>query len=130
MMRSSSSSLVGPTQNRAAMAARDGRHEARRSIQLPLADVLEMQEIVETVDRALAAVPRILDAAERRGLGRESALVDPDDASLQGIGHPPDAAYVLAVEVSRQAEGGVIGGSHLQMIFHFQVLRNSLFHHL
>ena len=41
----------------------------------------------------------LLHAAEGRDLGRDDALVDADDAVFEGLGDPPDAADVAAVEI-------------------------------
>jgi hypothetical protein len=40
-----------------------------------------------------------LYAAEGRDLGRDDALVDADDAVFEGLGDPPNAADVVAVEI-------------------------------
>ena len=44
--------------------------------------------------RAFAAIARFLDAAERRGLGRERAFVDADESGLERVGDAPDALDV------------------------------------
>jgi hypothetical protein len=41
----------------------------------------------------------LLHAAEGGDLGRDDALVDPDDAVFERLGDPPDAADVAAVEI-------------------------------
>src|SRR5262245_23632074 len=66
------------------------------------AQVLDDQEILDPVFRAFAAEARFLDASERRDLGGDDAGVDADDAVLERLGDPPDAADVASVEVRRQ----------------------------
>src|SRR5918992_6215004 len=71
--------------------------------------VLHFEELLDAVFRALAADAALLDAAERRDLGRDDALVDADDAVFELFGDAPDAADVAAVEIRREAELGVVG---------------------
>ena len=59
-----------------------------------------------------AADVAFLHAAEGGDLGRDDALVDADDAVLEGLGDAPDAADVAAVEIGRQAELGVVGHAY------------------
>src|SRR5436190_16699071 len=83
-----------------------------RLSELPLAQVLEMQVLVEPVHRALTAVAGFLDATERRRLGRERTLVDADEAGLERVGHAPNALDITRVKVRSQAVWGGIGGHH------------------
>src|SRR6476620_5793716 len=62
--------------------------------QVAVADVLQDHVVVEPVHRTRAPVARLLHAAERRGLGRESAFVDADKPALQCLRDPPDALHV------------------------------------
>ena len=48
-------------------------------LELSLAHILEVHVVVQAMDRSLAAITRLLDAAERRRLGRER-----EDAVLEG----------------------------------------------
>src|SRR5581483_10010338 len=79
----------------AAAAGRDGLGTGLR----PVPDsaerqVLELEPFVDPVRRALAADPRLLDAAERRHLGRDEPRVDPDDSVFEPFRDAPDAADV------------------------------------
>ena len=70
--------------------------EPSRSGDAAHAEVLDLQELLDAVVRALAAEAGLLDAAERRDLGRDEAGVDADDAVLERLGDAPDAADVAA----------------------------------
>src|SRR5258706_11269546 len=70
-------------------------------------EILDLEIVLDAVLRALAAEARLLDAAERRHLGRDDAFVDADDAVLEPLGDPEDAPNVACVEIRRQAELGV-----------------------
>src|SRR5260221_1315518 len=72
------------------------------------AEILDLEELLDAVFRALAADAAFLDAAERRDLGRDDPLVDADDAVFERLGNPPDAADVAAVEIGGEAELGVV----------------------
>src|ERR1700719_3961243 len=63
------------------------------------AQVLDLEVVLDAVFRALAADAAFLHAAERRDLGRDHPLVDADDAVSEGLGDPPDAADVAAVDI-------------------------------
>lgn len=66
------------------------------------AHVLDLQVLVDAVLGSLPAQAGLFDPAEG-GLGDgQEALVDPHHAHLQRLGHPPDLAHVLRVEVSWQ----------------------------
>ena len=59
---------------------------------------------------ALAAQPGLLDTPERRrGVG-DDALVEPDHAGLQGLGHTQRSAQVVGEDVGDQPVFGVVGG--------------------
>ena len=73
------------------------------------AQVLDLEPLVDPVLRALAADAGLLDAAERRDLGRDDPGVDAEDPVLQRLRHAPDAGHALAVEVARQAVRRVVG---------------------
>src|SRR3954452_2551676 len=73
------------------------------------AQVLHLEIILDAVFRSLAADAAFLHAAERRDLGRDDALVYPDDAVFERLGNAPDAADVAAVEIGGEAEFGVVG---------------------
>src|SRR5262245_26198097 len=74
--------------------------------------VLELQPLVDAVLRALAADAGLLDAAERRHLGRDEAGVDADDSVLERLRDAPDARVRSGVEVGGQAVRGVVGDPH------------------
>ena len=57
-------------------------------------------------------MPLSLTAAERRDLGGGDALVDADDAVLQGLGYAPAAAEIARVKVGGQAERRIVGHAH------------------
>lgn len=64
------------------------------------AHVLHLQILVQAVLGALPAQTRLFDATEG-GLGAgNEALVDSNHPHLQRLGHPPDLAHVLGVEVA------------------------------
>src|SRR6185312_11421229 len=73
------------------------------------AQILDLEELLDAVFRALAPEPAFLDAAEGRHFGRDDALVDADDAVFEGFGHPPHAIDVAAVEIGGEAEFRVVG---------------------
>src|SRR5690606_22556255 len=75
----------------------------------PQAQVFHLHELLDAVLRPLAADARFLDAAERRHPVGGDAGIDADDAVLERLGHPPDAADITGVEVGREAEFGGIG---------------------
>ena len=65
--------------------------------------ILQLEPLLDSVLRALAADSGLLDAAEGRDLGRDEAGVDADDAGLQRLADPPDPTDVAGVEVGRRA---------------------------
>src|SRR3954471_69744 len=71
--------------------------------------VLHFEKLLEPVFRAFTAQARLLDPAERRDFGGDDAGVRADDADLHLLGDPEDAPDVAAVEVTRQAELGIVG---------------------
>src|SRR5713101_8574040 len=73
------------------------------------AEVFDLEEFLDAVFRAFAADAAFLHAAEERDLGRDDAFVDADDAVFEGLGDPPDAADVAAVEIGGETEFGVVG---------------------
>src|SRR5436190_13318006 len=76
------------------------------------AEVFDFEELLDAVFRAFAADAAFLHAAKRRDLGRDDALVDADDAVFQGLGNPPDAADIAAVEIGSEAELSVVRHLH------------------
>src|SRR4051794_7589123 len=72
------------------------------------ADVLDRQVLVDADRAALAAVARLLDAAERRVRGRDDAGVGADDAVVELLGDPQQAGIVAGVEVRGEAVDGVV----------------------
>ena len=73
-----------------------------------IAEVLDLEPLVDPVLRALAADAGLLHAAERRDLGRDEAGVDADDAVVERLRDAPDAADVAAVEVRGEAVRRVV----------------------
>src|SRR5262245_4353861 len=71
--------------------------------------VFEFGELVHAVARPFASDARFLDAAKRRHLGRDDPFIDPDNAVLQRLADPPDAADIAAVEIAGKTELGVVG---------------------
>src|SRR5690349_4784890 len=71
--------------------------------------VLDLQEVVDAVFRALAAQARLFHAAEGRDLGGDEAGVDADDPGLERLGHAPHASHVARVEIRGEPELGVVG---------------------
>src|SRR4029078_4445976 len=65
---------------------------------------LGLDVLVDSVLRALAAEPRLLDAAERRDLGRDEPGVDADPPVLESFGPAPHASEVARIEVRREPE--------------------------
>jgi hypothetical protein len=70
------------------------------------AEVFDFEELLDTVFRAFAADAAFLHAAEGGDLGRDDALVDPDDAVFEGFGDAPDLADVAAGEDIRRSFSG------------------------
>src|SRR5688572_23328428 len=64
---------------------------------------------VDAVARAFAAEAGLFHAAEGRGLRRDEASVDADDAVFECLGHAPDPADVASVEIGREAVLGGVG---------------------
>lgn len=58
------------------------------------AHVLDVQVLADAVLGALHAQARLFDAPKRGLGGGQQALVDPHDAHLQGLSHPPDLAGI------------------------------------
>src|SRR5262249_35257422 len=73
------------------------------------AEGLDLEEVIHAVLSAFATDAGFLDAAEGRHLGGDDAGVDADDAVLDRLGDPPDAADVAAEEIGGEAELGVVG---------------------
>ncbi len=99
-------------EGRARLGRRGGRLHLRarrraRLVETALTDVLDRRVIVETVLRAFASIARFLHAAEGRGLTRERAFVDADDARFELPRHAIDAAHVLALEKYDARPNGV-----------------------
>src|ERR1700685_3792184 len=95
-----------------AAARRRARPLVRSGADAAEAHVLDLEPVVDPVLGALTADAGLLDAAERRHLGRDQARVDPNDPALQRLGDAPDAADVPAVEVAAEPERGVVGARH------------------
>src|SRR6185369_13970220 len=72
------------------------------------AHVLDLEEVVDAVLRALAPEARLLHAAEGRDLVRDDAHVHAHDARLERLGGAEDAAHVARIEVRAQAELAVV----------------------
>src|SRR3990172_10244373 len=89
-------------------SARRIKFPAGRSRSDAHAEVLDLEELVDAVLRALAAEAGLLHAAERRLSGRDQAGVDPDDAGLEALRDAPDPAEVAGVEVGGEPELGVV----------------------
>src|SRR4029079_16568155 len=70
---------------------------------VPDRDVLDVEVLVDALRAALAAVARLLDAAERRRGRGDDAVVGADDPVLELLGHAQQARVVLRVEVRGQA---------------------------
>src|SRR5690606_13958911 len=68
--------------------------------------ILDLEELLEAVFRALAAYAALLDPAERRHFGRDDAFVDADDAALQRLGGSPGAPRPLRARISSAARPG------------------------
>lgn len=78
------------------------------------AHVLDMEVLVDAILGALHTQPRLLDAPERGLRSGQQALVDPHDAHLQGLSHPPDLAGILREEVAwREGESEAVSHSSL-----------------
>ena len=75
--------MLSPTRCQVRRAGRRPHRLRPSDSQLPLAQVFEVQVIVEAVHRALAPVARFLDAAKGRCFGGQRAFVDADDAGLR-----------------------------------------------
>src|SRR5207342_601614 len=75
----------------------------RRAVDGADAEVLDLEELVDPVVRALAADSRLLEAAEGGALVGDDAGVDADDAELERLADAPDPADVPREEVGRQA---------------------------
>lgn len=71
------------------------------------AQVLDLQVLVHAAPGPLSAQTGLLDPPEGGLGGRQDALVDPDHAHLQGLGHTPDLSDVLRVEVTCGTNGSV-----------------------
>src|SRR4051812_19842221 len=78
------------------------------SIHSPKAQILEFHVLIQSVLRAFASQAALFDAAERRDLGRDNAVVDADDATLQCFRDPPYALNVAAIEVASKTEFRVV----------------------
>ena len=93
---------------------RGSRACSRITCRLEAADrqVLQLQPLVDSVLRALTADARLLDAAERRYLGRDEARVDADDPVLERLGDAPDPGVRPRIEVCGQAVRRVVGDPH------------------
>src|SRR3954464_1842586 len=73
------------------------------------AEVLDLEELLESVLRTFTAEPRLLHAAKRCDLGGDDARIDADDSVLERLSYAPDAADVTAVEVGGEPELGRVG---------------------
>jgi hypothetical protein len=80
------------------------RRELLLAVDAAHAEVFDFEEFLDAVFRAFAADAAFLHAAEGRDLGRDDAFVDADDAVFEGLGDPPDAADVAAVEIGGETE--------------------------
>ena len=70
-------------------------------------------------------MPRLLEAAEGRHLGREHALVDADDAGLERLGDAEHPADVAGVEVAGEAVLGLVGEpDHLVLVLEAEERRH------
>src|SRR5215470_16619611 len=72
------------------------------------AQVLDLEELVDPVMRALASDARLLVAAERGALVGEGAGVDADDAELELLADAPHPRDVTGEEVGGEPELGGI----------------------
>src|SRR6516225_803106 len=75
------------------------RRQSALAVDAAHAEVFDFEKLLDAVFRAFAADAAFLHAAEGGDLGRDDALVDADDAVFEGLGDPPDAADVAAVEI-------------------------------
>src|SRR5436309_198801 len=64
----------------------------RKELEAGHGEVLELEPFLDSVLRAFAADARLLDAAERRHLGRDEAGVQRHDPGLERLAHAPGAA--------------------------------------
>src|SRR6202163_4146941 len=87
---------------------RIGASFERLTVDAAHAEVFDFEEFLDAVFRAFAADAAFLHAAEGGDLGRDDAFVDADDAVFERLGDAPDAADVAAVEISGEAELGVV----------------------
>src|SRR3954469_3385732 len=97
-----------------ARSLRIGATAARRRSAVEPADagVLHRQVVLDAVFRALAADARFLDAAERRDLGRDQALVDADEPVFERLRDPEGAAEVAGVEIRGEPVFRVVRHPH------------------
>ena len=81
--------------------ARSSSSPARPYDPLPVdaahAEVFDFEEFLDAVFRTFAADAALLHAAERRGLDRDDAFVDADDAVFERLGDAPDVAEWASV---------------------------------
>src|SRR5215831_11403014 len=73
------------------------------------AQVLDLEEFLDAVLRALTADARLLHAAERCNLVRDQAGVHADHPRFDRLSNTPDAADVARVEIRRETELCVVG---------------------
>src|SRR5690554_2213586 len=71
------------------------------------AEIFDLEEVIHAVFRAFAAETGLLDATERRDLGRDDAGVDPDNAAFDRLGYTPDTAEIAGIEIRGQSEFGI-----------------------
>ncbi len=79
------------------------------------AQVFDLEVIVHAVLRSLAPLPGFLDAAERRHLVRDDALVDADDSVFECLRDTPDASDIAGIKITGESDFRVV--RHLNGFF-------------
>src|SRR4051794_40392602 len=73
------------------------------------AHILDLEIVLDSVLRALAAHAALLHTAEGCDLDRDDAIVDADQAHLQRLGDAEHAAQVTGIEVAGKAHVRGVG---------------------
>src|ERR1700738_5070309 len=85
------------------------RPSTRRLAHSADADVFDFGVIEDAVFGPLTSHAGFLDAAERCHLGGDDAGIQSDDTVLDGFRDSPTAREIACIDVSGQAELGVVG---------------------
>src|SRR5215470_14217245 len=72
------------------------------------AQILDLDEPIHSVFRALASESGFFHPAEGRHFRRNQSTIDADNSVFQRFRDPPHPSYVAAIEVSGQAEFRII----------------------